>query len=65
MFIGALLVCASMTDVETCDVKMNTKNLYETKQECVQEMQGIAKYVFNMLELNAKPYCFPLGQNHI
>jgi len=65
MFIGALLVCASMTDVKTCDVKMNTKNLYETRRECVQEMQGVAKYVFDMLELNARPYCFPIGQNHI
>ena len=56
MFIGALLVCASMTDVKTCDVKMNTENLYETRRECVQEMQGVAKYVFDMLELNARPY---------
>jgi len=53
-----------MSDVKTCDVKMNTQNLYDTKQECVQEMRGVAKYVLDMLELNARPYCFPIGQNH-
>lgn len=59
MYIGALLVCASLADVSSCNVKLNTHNFFETKQECVEEMRGAAQYAATVLLLVAKPYCFP------
>ncbi len=59
MFIGALLVCASLYDVSTCDVRLNTTKTFESKQLCVEEMKGAAEYAAKSLLLVAKPYCFP------
>lgn len=61
MFIGALLVCANLSDVASCDVKLNMRNLYDTKQECVTEMRGAAQYAAEFMMLVAKPYCFPIN----
>ena len=61
MFIGALLVCASLHDATSCEVRLQATTLYNTKQECVADMQGAAQYAVVMLNKNAKPYCFPLG----
>ena len=58
MFLGALLLCASVTDVSSCDVKMDARTLYDTKEECVSEM--VAKYAANLLQVVTKPYCFQI-----
>ena len=60
MFVGALLLCASVTDVSSCDVKMNGKDFYNTKEECALEMLEVAKYTANLLQVVAKPYCFKI-----
>lgn len=60
MFVGVLLLCASVTDVSTCDVQMNPNTVYLTRKECSAEMLGIAKYAANRLQMVTKPYCFPV-----
>lgn len=60
MFLGALLLCASVTDVSSCDVKMDARTLYDTKEECVSEMFKVAKYAANLLRVVTKPYCFQI-----
>lgn len=60
MFVGALLLCASVTDVSSCDVKMNSKHFYNTKEECTLEMFKVAKYAANLLQVVTKPYCFKI-----
>ena len=62
VFIAVLLVCASLADVTTCDVKVNTLTFYETKPKCMEEARGLARYVADVLALQAKPYCFQLIQ---
>ena len=60
MFLGALLLCASVTDISSCDVKMNMKDFYGTKEECALEMFEVAKYAANLLQVVTKPYCFKI-----
>tara|TARA_R110002072_G_scaffold2367_5_gene19719 strand:+ start:4984 stop:5181 length:198 start_codon:yes stop_codon:yes gene_type:complete len=60
MFVGALLLCASVTDVSSCDVKMNMKDFYDTKEECALEMFEVAKYTANALRVATKPFCFKI-----
>jgi hypothetical protein len=60
MFVGVLLLCASVTDVSSCDVKMNGKTFYDTKEECRLEMFEVAKYAANLLQKVTKPYCFKI-----
>ena len=64
MFVGVLLLCASVTDVSTCDVQMNPTTTYLSKEQCSADMRGIAKYAANRLQMVTKPYCFKIkGQN--
>ena len=62
VFIAVLLVCASLTDATTCDVKVNNVTFYESQPKCMEEARGLARYVANVLALQARPYCFPLAQ---
>ena len=45
MFLGALLLCASVTDVSSCDVKMNMKDFYDTKEECALETDTVIGFI--------------------
>ncbi len=65
MFIGAILVCATMQNAASCEVKLNTSTLYNTQQECVDDMMQVTKYVVESLKLKARPYCFPIGATSV
>ena len=59
MFIGAILVCASMYNVSTCDVRMSTHKAFESKEECIIEMKAAAQFAAKNLGLVSRPFCFP------
>ena len=65
MFLGALLSCVVMYDVRSCDIKINTQNLFNSKQECQDKMRAAAQYAAQELNLIARPFCFSMNKNQI
>lgn len=60
MFIGALLICSSLADVTTCDLKVNGKEAYSSQEECMKEVMTVAQYTAYVLGIPTRPYCFQL-----
>ena len=60
MFIGVLMTCALLTDVTSCDVKMNTERFYENHDQCAAEMRDTAIYASQVMMLVAQPFCFEI-----
>jgi len=60
MFIGALVICTSLVDVTSCDLKVNGKQSYDTQEECMQEVTKVAQHTAYVLGLPSRPYCFKL-----
>jgi len=60
VFIGILLVCTS-ADAFTCRARSNDTSIFYTHKECSAEMVVMAKYAAEVMQILARPYCFPIG----
>ena len=60
MFLGALLSCVVMYDVRSCDIKINPQKLYNSKQECQDEMRAAAQNAAQELNFISRPFCFSM-----
>ena len=65
MFLAMILYCSVVTDASTCDVMIRKDHLFNTQEQCLQEMNMVAQELVTQGHY-VKGKCFsfiPFGQS--
>jgi len=62
MWLATVLLC-STPQAESCGSRVNTKEIHETQQDCLQEVKVVEQFFIAQGVYFARGGCFQIGAN--